>query len=67
MWKCKHCGEEILADCYYDRGPILTGINKYGQADENKIYEIDLSINIYFCPNCDEESEVLTDIAYWEE
>lgn len=71
MWKCNKCGKEVVAYCYHDRGAILTGITKDGDADESKIYKIDLFATGYCCEGttydeCDNEGYILTDIAYWE-
>lgn len=72
MWRCNKCGREVVASCCYDRGPILTGITQYGDVDESKIYQIDLFATGYCCEGttygeCDNEGDILTDIAYWKE
>lgn len=72
MWRCNKCGREVVASCCYDRGPILTGITQYGDVDESKIYQIDLFATGYCCEGttydeCNNEGDILTDIAYWED
>lgn len=77
MWKCKHCGKEIIVEVLIDESYDFT-IDEKGNPDEfcSSFFEsIEKHVKEepyifeknYKCNNCDEESEVLKDIAYWEE
>ena len=67
MWKCKNCGSEITGVGFLTY-ETFGSLNKRGNIKKHEIFEeIDEGTDEYRCDNCFEESEVLTDIAYWEE
>lgn len=72
-WKCKRCGNEIVIeipvwenfDFTIDKnGAPDEPYSLYGTIDEHVKQEYE---SIYKCPHCDEESEDIEEIAYWED
>ena len=66
-WRCKECGCEVtgLGGITYETCGLL---DKKGNIQKHEILEeIDSDTDFYRCNSCGEESEILADIAEWEE
>lgn len=70
MWKCRKCGEDVLAYCTTS-GYISAGITSYKEPDDWDVREIRKGLDLFDfgCSNecCQNSSENLEEIAYWEE
>ena len=73
MWKCKECGGEIIAeteihttiDFRMNRNESFYDVHGFHTLHE--IVEDQCDILGYKCIECDEDSENLYEIAYWED